>query len=173
MRRALYEFFGLPRIPRSPEESLDEAVESTEEIVEAEPIHIPQPVRPIKRMPVSELKFHDLGEKRWLDWATRRQGIAQRGLRYVKPDELRRLPIEGIAARLVQGDTLVIDLSDLAHMDSQRRALMRQVQDVAGSGGLPVFALDEDERLLLVPGRATRVDTETHELGEATGPLLD
>jgi len=162
MRRALYEFFGLPRIPRNPEESPAEAVESTEEIVEAEPIHIPQPVRPIKRIPVSELNFHDLGEKRWLDWATQRQGIAQRGL-----------PIEGIATRLVQGDTLVIDLSDLAHMDSQRRALMRQVQDVAGSGGLPVFALDEDERLLLVPGRATRVDTETHELGEATGPLLD
>ena len=105
----------MPRIPRSPEESLAEDVESTEEIVEAEPIHIPQPVRPIKRMPVSELNFHDLGEKRWLDWATRRQGIAQRGLRYVKPDELRRIisvakregvrPQLGIRMRLLSRST--------------------------------------------------------------------
>ena len=168
MRHKLYEFFGLPKIP-----SVDVEDEPQDAVLEAEPvpINIPQPVQPKQRIPVHELHFHDLGEKKWLEWSSSRQPLPRRGLRYLKPDQMNRLPLDGIATRLSQGDILVFDFSILAHMDSQRAALARQVQDVAGMGGLPVFALDDAERLLLVPGRGTRIDTETHELGEASTPI--
>ena len=73
--------------------------------------------------------------------------------------------VDAISTRLHQGDVCIVDLSSLAHMDSQRSALSRQVQDMANYGGLPVFALDDSNRLLLIPGRGSRIDTETHELG--------
>jgi hypothetical protein len=167
MRRRLYEFFGLPSLPDSPEEEpLEAELPEEEDVVEiSPPIHIPKPVRPVERTPVHEMVFHDLGEKRWLEWATSRQGLPQRGLRYVRPDQMHRLPLDGIAARLNQGDIHIVDLASLAHMDSQRAALARQVQDVANHVGLPVFSLDDDQRILLIPGRGSKVDTETHELG--------
>ncbi|MDP6906159.1 MAG: hypothetical protein QF440_01930 [Candidatus Thalassarchaeaceae archaeon] len=170
MRRALYDFFGLPKIPRK-----DEPDEVEDEILEAEvspnPIEIPQPVRARSNNPLHEMDFHDLGERKWLEWAANYQRIPHRGLRYIKPDEMHRLPLDRIVTRLSQGDILIIDLFSLAHMDSQRSALARQVQDVAATGGLPVFALDEKERLLLVPGRGSRVDSETYNLGLKTAPL--
>ncbi len=172
MRRALYDFFGLPRLPDV--EPIEEEVE--EEILEAEielePLVIPQPVKSQQSPSIHEMNFHDLGEKRFLEWAAAYQSLPRRGLRYIRPDEMHRLPLDRIIGRLSQGDILVIDLYSLAHMDSQRSALARQVQEVVGTGGLPVFALDDKERLLLVPGRGCRIDTETHELGTEAKPLL-
>ncbi len=164
MRRRLYNLFGLPELPdtevvEDDEASLEPAIE------EGDPIHIPKPVRKTVRKPVKDLKFHDLGAKRWLEWSTAQQGVPRRGLRYIRPDEMHRLPLESMSTRLLQGDICIVDLSSLAHMDSQRSALARQVQDMANYGGLPVFALDDSNRLLLIPGRGSRIDTETHELG--------
>ena len=164
MRRRLYNLFGLPELPGvesvEPHESDPESV-----IEEGAPIHIPKPVRKTVRKPVKDLKFHDLGAKRWLEWSAAQQGVPRRGLRYIRPDGMHRLPLDAISTRLRQGDICIVDLSSLAHMDSQRSALARQVQDMANYGGLPVFALDDSNRLLLVPGLGTRIDTETHELG--------
>ena len=172
MRRALYDFFGLPRIPDV--EPLEE--EMGEEILEAEielePLVIPQPVKSNQSPSINQMNFHDLGEKKFLEWAANYQSLPRRGLRYIRPDEMHRLPLDRILTRLSQGDILIIDLYSLAHMDSQRSALARQVQEVVGSGGLPVFALDDKERLLLVPGRGCRIDTDTHELGTEAKPLL-
>ncbi len=163
MRRRLYNLFGLPDLPTVG--SLEDEIVSEEIIEEGDPIHIPKPVRNTVRKPVKELKFHDLGSKRWLEWAISQQEIPRRGLRYIRPDEMHRLPLEPMSTRLHQGDICIVDLSNLAHMDSQRSALARQVQDMANYGGLPVFALDDSNRLLLVPGRGSRIDTDTHELG--------
>ena len=169
MRRRLYRFFGLPDLPDveavdTPEFEIQEA----QIIEEGDPIHIPRPIRKTERKPVKDLIFHDLGSKRWLDWAKNQQGFPRRGLRYIRPDEMHRLPLEPMSNRLHQGDICLVDLSSLAHMDSQRSALARQVQDMANYGGLPVFALDDSNRLLLIPGRGSRIDTETHELGGNT-----
>lgn len=172
MRRRLYDFFGLPSLPDvpllepDPSDALFEAEIDADLLEEmGPPIEIPRPVRAVDDTPVQQLEFHDLGEKRWLEWARGQQGLPRRGLRYIRPDEMHRLPLEGIAARLHQGDVCLVDLAPLAHMDSQRAALARQVQDVSARMGLPVFALDESQRLLLLPGRGSRVDTETHALG--------
>ena len=163
MRRRLYDLFGLPQLPESESVEMESEPILAEEIVD--PIHIPKPVRKVERKPVKDLRFHDLGSKRWLDWASARQGLPRRGLRYIRPDEMHRLPLDAMSTRLHQGDVCIVDLSSLAHMDSQRSALSRQVQDMANYGGLPVFALDDSNRLLLIPGRGSRIDTETHELG--------
>ena len=163
MRRRLYNLFGLPELPEG--ETVDDEFDVEPILEEGEPIHIPKPVRITERKPVRELKFHDLGAKRWLEWTATQQGLPSRGLRYIRPDQMHRLPLEAISTRLHQGDICIIDLSSLAHMDSQRSALARQVQDMANYGGLPVFALDTSDRLLLIPGRGSRIDTETHELG--------
>ena len=163
MRRRLYDLFGLPQLPDSePEEIASESL-PVQGVVD--PIHIPKPVRRVERKPVKDLRFHDLGSKRWIDWASLHQGLPRRGLRYIRPDDMHRLPLDALSARLQQGDICIVDMSSLAHMDSQRSALSRQVQDMANYGGLPVFALDDTNRLLLVPGRGSRIDTETHELG--------
>ena len=163
MRRRLYSLFGLPDLPEG--DPIEEVIEPEIVLEEGEPIHIPKPVRKTVRKPVRELHFHDLGSKRWLEWSIAQQGLPRRGLRYIQPDEMHRLPLEAISTRLHQGDICLVDLNSLAHMDSQRSALARQVQDMANYVGLPVFALDDSNRLLLVPGRGSRIDTETHELG--------
>ena len=163
MRRRLYDLFGLPQLPDS--EPVEAASESLPVQGVVDPIHIPKPVRRVERKPVKDLRFHDLGSKRWIDWASLHQGLPRRGLRYIRPDDMHRLPLDALSARLQQGDICIVDMSSLAHMDSQRSALSRQVQDMANYGGLPVFALDDANRLLLVPGRGSRIDTETHDLG--------
>ena len=163
MRRRLYSLFGLPDLPEGG--PIEEVIEPEIVLEEGAPINIPKPVRKTVRKPVRELHFHDLGSKRWLEWSIAQQGLPRRGLRYIQPDEMHRLPLEAISTRLHQGDICLVDLNSLAHMDSQRSALARQVQDMANYGGLPVFALDDSNRLLLVPGRGSRIDTETHELG--------
>ena len=163
MRRRLYNLFGLPDLPEGG--PVEDIIEPEIVLEEGEPIHIPKPVRKTVRKPVRDLHFHDLGSKRWLEWSISPQGLPRRGLRYIQPDEMHRLPLEAISTRLHQGDICLVDLNSLAHMDSQRSALARQVQDMANYGGLPVFALDDSNRLLLIPGRGSRIDTETHELG--------
>jgi hypothetical protein len=163
MRRRLYNLFGLPDLPEG--EPVEDIIEPEIVLEEGEPIHIPKPVRKTVRKPVRDLHFHDLGSKRWLEWSIAQQSLPRRGLRYIQPDEMHRLPLEAISTRLHQGDICLVDLNSLAHMDSQRSALARQVQDMANYGGLPVFALDDSNRLLLIPGRGSRIDTETHELG--------
>ncbi len=163
MRRRLYNLFGLPDLPEG--EPVEDFFEPEIVLEEGEPIHIPKPVRKTVRKPVRDLHFHDLGSKRWLEWSIAQQSLPRRGLRYIQPDEMHRLPLEAISTRLHQGDICLVDLNSLAHMDSQRSALARQVQDMANYGGLPVFALDDSNRLLLIPGRGSRIDTETHELG--------
>ncbi|MEC9090470.1 MAG: hypothetical protein VYC11_03770 [Candidatus Thermoplasmatota archaeon] len=164
MRRRIYDLFGLPKLPGEQQSELPEDTPDAE-IIEGEPIHIPPPIRKVNRKPVRDLTFHDLGSKRWLEWSARMHGLPNRGLRYIRPDEMHRLPLEPMSMRLLQGDICIIDLSSLAHMDSQRSALSRQVQEMANYNGLPVFSLEDNNRLLLVPGRGSRVDTETHDLG--------
>ena len=129
MRRRLYNMFGLPDLREGG--PVEDTIEPDIVLEEGEPIHIPKPVRKTVRKPVRDLHFHDLGSKRWLEWSIAQQSLPRRGLRYIQPDEMHRLPLEAISTRLHQGDICLVDLNSLAHMDSQRSALARQVQDMA------------------------------------------
>tara|TARA_B100000902_G_scaffold57792_1_gene64734 strand:+ start:11434 stop:11910 length:477 start_codon:yes stop_codon:yes gene_type:complete len=111
--------------------------------------------------------FHDLGEPRWSERTQRMRPPASRFLHYIKPDDLHRMKLEGMAMRLSSGDLIIADLGSLTHMPSQQEVCRRRIQALGDEIGLPVFALNEADTLLMIAGNKMRVDTEKHMLGMA------
>ncbi len=110
-------------------------------------------------------RFHDFGESRWSE---RTERITERPIRrviYMEPDDLHRLQLDGVEANLSRGDMLIVDLSSLNHMPSQQSVCSRRAQDLGDRTNLHVFALNEDDTLLMIPGAKMRVDTHKHILG--------
>jgi len=150
----LYTFFGLPDPTDARGSDADSPPPSTE--------------APSSRSATSVLadqSFHDLGEVRWQAWVRSRIPVARRAIRYVTPDEMYRLPTHAMANRLLTGDIIVVDLRDLLHMNAQQDACRREVGGLSERLGTPIFALDEEEMLLLIPGAASIIDTQSHHLG--------
>jgi len=85
----------------------------------------------------------------------------------MKPDDLHRLPVQGMQQDLMEGDMVLVDLGSLTHMPSQQEVCKRRVQEMGDSIGYPVFSLNESDTLLMVAGAKTRVDTVRHKLGMA------
>ena len=88
-----------------------------------------------------------------------------RALRYVKPDEKHRIHTRDIAQRVLQGDTVIVDLRTLVHMESHQQACRRELRVMCEQVGVGVFALDSEDKLLMIPGADVVVDIEKHELG--------
>ncbi len=109
--------------------------------------------------------FHDMGVVR--------QRPAQRpnkALRYIAPDEMKRIPTQATLQRVVQGDTAIVDLRPLVHMESHQMACRRELKHMADEARVSVFALDAEDKLLMIPGQNVVVDMHKHELGLT--PLL-
>ena len=104
--------------------------------------------------------FHDLESLSF-----RKNKIPTRALRMVTPNEKHRIDLEGIAQRSVQGDISIVNLGDLTHMQSQQNFLRRELRMLSENTGLHIYSLDNDEKLMLVPGIDVVVDTTRHELG--------
>lgn len=104
--------------------------------------------------------FHDLESLNF-----RKNKIPTRALRMVTPNEKHRIDLEGIAQRSVQGDISIVNLGDLTHMQSQQNFLRRELRMLSENTGLHIYSLDNDEKLMLVPGIDVVVDTTRHELG--------
>ena len=115
--------------------------------------------------PQAEDVFHYLDEQGWADRTGRMTPEAQRQGVYLKPDTLHRLHTEGMSDVLSGGNMILVDLGSLVHMPSQRDVCRRRVQEMAARLGLPVFAINDDDTLLMVAGAGMRVDTNKHELG--------
>ncbi len=109
--------------------------------------------------------FHDLSIH-----SSTNLGHPDRALRYVSPDAMHRLPLNQIGTRAMEGDTMIIDLRTLIHMETQVNACRRQLKHLGDNLDIAIFALDDDEKLLLVPGNDVTVDVSRHDLGLA--PLL-
>lgn len=112
-------------------------------------------------------RFHDLGD---IQWSDRTERMTQKPLRrviYLQPDDLHRLPLDGAEQNLAMGDMMIVDLTSLNHMPSQQSVCGRRVQDLGNRTGLPVFALNETDELLMIAGARMRVDTHKHRLGTA------
>ncbi|MEC7425639.1 MAG: hypothetical protein VX788_01945 [Candidatus Thermoplasmatota archaeon] len=110
-------------------------------------------------------RFHDFGESRWSE---RTERITERPIRsviYMQPDDLHRLQLDGVEANLSRGDMVNVDHSSLNHMTSQQSVCSRRAQDLGDRTNLNVFALNEDDTLLMIPGAKMRVDTHKHLLG--------
>ena len=110
-------------------------------------------------------RFHDLGEARWAERTSRMSERPNRRVIYLEPDELHRLPLDGAEQNLSMGDMVIVDLNSLNHMPSQQSVCSRRVEGLGERMGLPVFALNEDDTLLMVAGAMMRVDPQKHKLG--------
>ena len=165
----IWRFIGLP----DPEEG-DVEVISNEEIV------IPQnntknPELKVKTSPISKNwngpntpdgePFHDMAEVKWAARTKINNGVAKRAFRHIVPDKMNRLPIQNMIARLMQGDILMVDLSVMIHMDAYQRACRQSIRHLSNEYGIPVFALDENEKILILPGKGVIVDVDKHILG--------
>jgi len=117
--------------------------------------------------PQKDDSFHDLGEPQWSERMHRMTPPAKRFVHYIKPDDLHRMNLNGMENRLASGDLIIADLSTLTHMPSQQDVCRRRFQNLGEQNGLPVFALNESDTLLMIGGNKMRVDTERHLLGMA------
>ena len=104
--------------------------------------------------------FHDLGA---LHQPTPTR--PNRALRYVAPDSMNRIPTREIGTRVLQGDTVIVDLRPLVHMDTHQTVCRRELKQLSDEVGVGVFALDAEDKLLLLPGNDVVVDVYSHELG--------
>jgi hypothetical protein len=154
-------------------------VESQQAVVDAvietpiqKPIQIPPPIRHSNKIPTGwtgpvtpdNIAFHDLS-----NYSSTTE-FPDRALRYVVPDQMHRLPIRQIEDRVRRGDTVIVDLTKLIHMDTQTNACRRTLKQMGDEVGIAIFALDDDDKLLLLPGQDVSMDVSRHELGLV--PLL-
>ena len=109
--------------------------------------------------------FHDLGME-----VQRQRPLPNKALRYIAPDVMKRIPTGPMLERVMQGDTAIVDLRPLVHMESHQMACRREIKHMADSARVSVFSLDAEDKLLMVPGHNVVVDMQKHELGLT--PLL-
>ena len=109
--------------------------------------------------------FHDLGIE-----VQRQRPLPSKALRYIAPDVMKRIPTGPMLERVMQGDTAIVDLRPLVHMESHQMACRREIKHMADQARVSVFSLDAEDKLLMVPGHNVVVDMQKHELGLT--PLL-
>ena len=109
--------------------------------------------------------FHDLGVER-----KHRPYVPDKALRYIAPDVMKRIPTTAMLERVLQGDTAIVDLRSLVHMESHQMACRREIEHMADHARVSVFSLDADDKSLMIPGQNVVVDMQKHELGLT--PLL-
>ena len=104
--------------------------------------------------------FHDLGIE-----VQRQRPLPSNALRYIAPDVMKRIPTGPMLERVMQGDTAIVDLRPLVHMESHQMACRREIKHMADQARVSVFSLDAEDKLLMVPGHNVVVDMQKHELG--------
>ena len=142
--------------------------ESQSEELEQPKLDIPPPVKKSISVPPGWTglltpdgeAFHDLS-----NYSSKATDFPDRALRYVVPDKMHRLPIRQIQDRILRGDTVIIDLNGLIHMDTQTNACRRTLKQMGDEIDIPIFALDESDKLLLMPGREVSMDVSRNDLG--------
>ena len=142
--------------------------ESQSEELEQPKLAIPPPVKKSISVPPGWTglltpdgeAFHDLS-----NYSSKATDFPDRALRYVVPDKMHRLPIRQIQDRILRGDTVIIDLNGLIHMDTQTNACRRTLKQMGDEIDIPIFALDESDKLLLMPGREVSMDVSRNDLG--------
>lgn len=110
--------------------------------------------------------FMDLSS---IEWARKAGPLSpERYLRYIQPDDRHIIPHSEISDCLKEGDVVIVDLRRLAHMEAQKSACRRRIQEVARDLSIHAFVLDASEDLILVPGVGISVDVDRHVLGIET-----
>jgi hypothetical protein len=104
--------------------------------------------------------FHDLA-----DHNGPKRSLPKRALRYVSPDKMSRIPTRDIGKRINQGDTVIVDLRPLVHMDSHQAACRRELKHMSDESGVLIFSLDQEDKLLMIPGCDVLVEVANKDLG--------
>jgi SepF-like predicted cell division protein (DUF552 family) len=78
---------------------------------------------------------------------------------------MKRIPTQAILQRVLEGDTAIVDLRPLVHMESHQMACRREIKHMADTARVSVFSLDAEDKLLMIPGLNVVVDMQKHELG--------
>jgi hypothetical protein len=137
------------------------------------PISIPPPIKQTSKPPTGwtgpvtpdGIAFHDLS-----NYSSNSTDFPDRALRYVMPDKMHRLPMRQIEDRIRRGDTVIVDLTGLIHMDTQTNACRRSLKQMGDEIGIEIFSLDAEDKLLLLPGNKVSMDVSRYDLGLT--PLL-
>ena len=114
-----------------------------------------------------EHPFHQLDKAVWSERTGRINPRPSSVVRYLKPNDRLGIDANILDDALRSGETVIIDLSDLRHVETQRGALRKRIGDSASRIGRPAFRIDPEACLLVVPGRGVRVDQKRHVLGTA------
>ena len=173
MVRKIWEFIGLPdpdensqRKKITPQQKMGRIVKpentgAVEQIETTTQIQLPTkslnwdgPVTPDGE------PFHDLG----FNTNNIKKDLPSNALRYVTPNSMNRLPLDSMIHRLYQGDVVVVDLSVMVHMDAHQRACRQSLRQLSSGRGMPIFALDDKESLLMLPGNNIHVDVSKYDL---------
>ena len=161
----------------SPDDVVDDSSENQEDSpldAKEEPVvNIPPPIKKSPSVPQGWTgpltpdgdAFHDLS-----NYDSKPTDYPDRALRYVVPDKMHRLPVHQIQDRISRGDTIIVDLNGLIHMDTQTNACRRILKQIGDEMNIPIFALDESDKLLLMPGSDVSMDVSKNDLGLT--PLL-
>jgi len=104
--------------------------------------------------------FHDLGAHIRV-----KNSFPRRALRYVSPDKMNRIPTREMEKRILQGDSIIVDLRPMVHMDTHQNVCRRELQHMSNEAGIGIFSLDAEDKLLLLPGKDVVVDVGRHDLG--------
>ena len=164
----IWRFIGLP----DPEEGDSELIPNEEvlttKVTEKKSTKISTPILSKNwagpKTPDGEA-FHDMAEIKWSKRTIKNNGYATRAFRHIVPDKMNRLPIQNMITRLMQGDILMVDLSVMIHMDAYQRACRQSIRHLSNEYGIPVFALDDKEKILILPGKGVVVDVDKHVVG--------
>lgn len=150
------------------EQTLEVQVNQPSEIKDVQTVNIPPPITRAANVPKGWTgpltpdgdAFHDLS-----NYSSKPTDFPDRALRYVVPDQMHRLPVRQIQDRILRGDTIIVDLNSLIHMDTQTNACRRVLKQVGDDMNIPIFALDESDKLLLMPGKDVTMDVSKNNLG--------
>ena len=74
--------------------------------------------------------FHDLGAHTRV-----KNSFPRRALRYISPDEMNRIPTREMAKRILQGDSVIVDLRPMVHMDTHQNVCRRDLQRMSNETG--------------------------------------
>ena len=161
----------------NPDDGLEQPVDvqenQSDKIQDEQTVNIPPPITRSQNVPEGWTgpltpdgdAFHDLS-----NYSSKPTDFPDRALRYVVPDQMHRLPVRQIQDRILRGDTIIVDLNSLIHMDTQTNACRRVLKQVGDEMNIPIFALDESDKLLLMPGKDVTMDVSKNNLGLT--PLL-
>ena len=127
---------------------------------EAPEIRTPVPLNWMGPLTAEGEAFHDLGAHTRV-----KNSVPRRAFRYISPDVKNRIPTREMAKRILQGDSVIVDLRPMVHMDTHQNVCRRELQQMSNESGVGIFALDAEDKLLLLPGKDVVVDVGRHELG--------